>query len=558
MKKIFISMVISISCLVAIAIVMYALNMRYLRNLQSGGLPLAHDWNIRYCSSEDNCKSEVERVSIPASFTRGLLQNYKNFRGSVVLSKRIVMPESLRSEYFLLHLGKIGDADKTYFNNKLIGASGQFSPNEFSVWNKNRYYLVPSEIIKYNDVNEIKIVIGCYGFNRIAGNVFIKPISLQEYTILQIVEYAKNYFPIFCSIGIGFTFTIIFLMLCYNKSERRKYLYFLAQLIPGFFVVIEPIQPFPIYPDTIIRFKVFGIAWSVLVLLHLVFLHRLYQYRRFKTEAVLCAVTAILIGAILCARDSEAIEVIGKYVIILLTSLALYNVSLHKEQLIRKSDIAKLFFPIGLILALTAAHDGFVYLSVFTMKIYALFGYEISSPIFHYTSNAIFIGAGLIVVYQYIGMSREIENMNVHLEQKVEERTRELATSLENLSKAIELGTFNIKTRQRKYFSPQLEPKIKEAIIYIHNNFREDISREGLAAMLDIHHDYFSKAFKYYIGKSLNDYIYDLRIKEAIRLLLETEDNIIDIAMNVGFDSVKTFNRAFKKLTGKNPKDFRK
>jgi AraC-like DNA-binding protein len=34
--------------------------------------------------------------------------------------------------------------------------------------------------------------------------------------------------------------------------------------------------------------------------------------------------------------------------------------------------------------------------------------------------------------------------------------------------------------------------------------------------------------------------------------------NILDIALYIGFDSVKTFNRAFKKFTGKNPSDYRK
>jgi len=76
--------------------------------------------------------------------------------------------------------------------------------------------------------------------------------------------------------------------------------------------------------------------------------------------------------------------------------------------------------------------------------------------------------------------------------------------------------------------------------------------------MVNIHHDYFSKAFKYYTGKSVNDYIYELRVKEAIKLLLERKMNILDIALYIGFDSVKTFNRAFKKFTGKNPSDYRK
>lgn len=558
MRGIFFAIALSIFCLISIVIVAYYwYNFPHLSSLHKDSIPLDGEWDIRYCLTSENCDQTSQKVSIPAFFSPGLLQTIKDFRGIVVLTKKFFVPKSLKSEYILLYLGKIGDADRTYINGMLVGSSGAFPPREFSVWNKTRYYLFPSAILHGGVDNLIKIEIACYGFNRIFGNAFIRQSTGEEYNRIQIIETITNYFPLFCNVGIGFVFVIIFLMLCYNKSERMKYLFFLAHLIPGIFVVLEPVMPFSLYSDTIVRMKVFGIAWSALVLVHLLFLHRIYQYTRFIVEIALCAITLLLVVLIYIANNADGIKTIGKCVIIALTSLALYNLSLHAEQLVKKNDIAKLFIPIGLILAITASHDGFVYLSIFTMKIYNIFGYEFHSPIFHYTSGAIFIGAGLIVVYQYIGMSKEIENMNTVLENKVEERTRELKASLENLSKAIELGVFDIKLKS-KQFSPLLEPKIKQAIVYINNNFCDNISREGLAAMLDMHHDYFSKAFKYYTGKSLNEYIYALRIKESIGHLIKTNATILEIAMLVGFDSVKTFNRAFKKITGKNPKDYRK
>ncbi|MCX7680181.1 MAG: AraC family transcriptional regulator [Spirochaetes bacterium] len=516
------------------------------------------EWDVQYCAFQKHCDHVVEKIYVPAIFTSELLKKTNNYQGIVVLSKRVYIPRSLHSKYILLSLGKIGDADRTYVNGMLVGSSGGFLPHEFSVWNKTRYYLIPFEILRFDEQNTIKIEIACYGFNRIVGKLFITPISAEEYNRIQLFETAKNYFPLFCNVGIGFIFLIIFLMLIYNKNERSKYLWFLAQLVPGIFVVLEPVLPYPLYHSTIMRVKVFGISWSTLVLVHLIFLHRLYGYRRIKTEIALHIVTLLVILSVIVVKKPLSIKTVGTYVIVTLTSLAAYNVSLHIEQILKKNSLAKLFIPIGLILAITAAHDGFVYLSIFTMKMYKFLGYEFRSPIFHFTSIAIFVGAGLIVVYQYIEMSRKVERINVYLENKVKERTRELHASLENLSKAIELGIFNIKSKSTKYFSPQLEPKIKHAIVYINNNYKDDISREGLASMLNIHHDYFSKAFKYYTGKSVNEYIYSLRIKEAIRLLIETNETILDIAMQVGFDSVKTFNRAFKRLTGKNPREYRK
>lgn len=559
MRRIFFGIALSIFCLSAIVVAAYCwYNFLHLRSLREDSIPLGGKLNVAYCATLVGCDHAPQKISIPAFFTPGLLQTVNDFRGFVIAAGKFFVPKHFKSEYVLLHLGKIGDADRTYINDKIVGSSGDFPPREFSAWNKTRYYLFSSTILKNGTDNFIKIEIACYGFNRIIGNAFIKQITKEEYNRLQLIETVKNFFPLFCNVGIGFVFMIIFLMLCYNKSERIKYLLFLAHLVPGIFVVIEPVMPFALYSNTIVRMKIFGVAWSALVFVHILFLHRIYLYKRYIVEIALGVFTLLVVLVILAVKETDGIKAIGKYVVTVLTSLALYNVSLHAEQLIKRNDIAKLFMPIGLILAITASHDGFVYLSVFTMKIYSIFGYEFSSPIFHYTSGAIFIGAGLIVVYQYIGMSKEIENMNIILENKVEERTRELKTSLENLSKAIELGMFDIKSKSNKYFSAQLEPKIKQAIVFINNNFSDNISREGFAAMLDIHHDYFSKAFKYYTGKSLNDYIYTLRIKEAIKLLVETNTTILDIAMQVGFESVKTFNRAFKKFTGKNPKDYRK
>ncbi len=558
MRNIFIGIAVIIFSLIVFAVAAYYwYNFLHLRSLQEGSISLGSEWDVRYCAISSNCEQKSHKISIPAFFTPGLLRTLNDFRGFVIAKGNFFVPEYVKTDHVLLHLGKIGDADRTYINDKLVGSSGGFLPLEFSVWNKTRYYVFSSAILRAGADNSIKIEIACYGFNRLIGNAFIKQITPEEYNRLQLLETMKNFLPLFCNIGIGFVFVIIFTMLSYHKSERMKYIIFLAQLVPGIFVILEPVMPYPLYPDTAMRIKIFGIAWSLLVLFHLLFLHRLYQCKRIKIEIGLYGITIALITAILLVKNPMHIQKYGKYVIIILTLLALYNVSIHAEQLLKKNDIAKLFIPIGLILAITASHDGFVYLSVFTMKIYSIWQYEFSSPIFHYTSSAIFIGAGLIVVYQYIGMTREVENMNALLEQKVEERTRELTASLENLSKAIEIGVFNIETKKPKYYSAQLEPKIKEAIVFINRNYKENISREGLASMLNIHHDYFSKAFKYYTGKSLHEYIYALRVKEAIKLLLETDATILDIAMQVGFESVKTFNRAFKKCTGKNPKNYR-
>jgi len=104
----------------------------------------------------------------------------------------------------------------------------------------------------------------------------------------------------------------------------------------------------------------------------------------------------------------------------------------------------------------------------------------------------------------------------------------------------------------------QTEKKIKQAAEYLNINYLSDISREGLAASLDISPNYLGKLFKIYTGRTIGEYISELRIREAANRLLENkDDNVITIAFSVGFESLSTFNRAFLKIMGCTPSGYK-
>lgn len=64
--------------------------------------------------------------------------------------------------------------------------------------------------------------------------------------------------------------------------------------------------------------------------------------------------------------------------------------------------------------------------------------------------------------------------------------------------------------------------------------------------------------FKAAYGMTPKAYMDDLKLKEAQRLLIETDSNVIDIAASVGFGSLATFNRFFKEQVGCSPVQYRK
>lgn len=113
-------------------------------------------------------------------------------------------------------------------------------------------------------------------------------------------------------------------------------------------------------------------------------------------------------------------------------------------------------------------------------------------------------------------------------------------------------------SRKDHVITLQTEEKIKLAEEYLRNNYLRDISREGLAASLDISPNHLGKFFKIYTGKKINEFISELRIQDAAKRLRENKDeNVINIAFSVGFESLSTFNRAFLKIMGITPSEYK-
>jgi AraC-type DNA-binding domain-containing proteins len=67
----------------------------------------------------------------------------------------------------------------------------------------------------------------------------------------------------------------------------------------------------------------------------------------------------------------------------------------------------------------------------------------------------------------------------------------------------------------------------------------------------------FSRFFKLRTGKNLSDYIIDIRLGHAARLLVDSTDTISEICYECGFNNISNFNRIFKKKKSMTPKEFR-
>lgn len=93
---------------------------------------------------------------------------------------------------------------------------------------------------------------------------------------------------------------------------------------------------------------------------------------------------------------------------------------------------------------------------------------------------------------------------------------------------------------------------------YVRERYSENIGLEDAAALLNYSLNYFTKFWKRYTGGTFHAYLNEYRISKAISLLVDTNLPIGEIGFKVGFQSQKTFNRAFKSITGKTPCDYRR
>ncbi|SFE52224.1 Helix-turn-helix domain-containing protein [Paenibacillus catalpae] len=100
---------------------------------------------------------------------------------------------------------------------------------------------------------------------------------------------------------------------------------------------------------------------------------------------------------------------------------------------------------------------------------------------------------------------------------------------------------------------------ITEIRAYIQENFADpDLSLKHLSDRFEISGKYASHLFKLEYDMKFVDFLVQLRMQQAERLLAETEETVQNIALQVGYANSITFGRVFKRLTGVTPGEFRK
>ena len=94
---------------------------------------------------------------------------------------------------------------------------------------------------------------------------------------------------------------------------------------------------------------------------------------------------------------------------------------------------------------------------------------------------------------------------------------------------------------------------IQRAITYIHAHFKENPTLKEVAATLPLNANYFCRCFRAYTKKTYKEYLKELKLRYARRLIMATSLSMLDVAERSGYGTQSHFNREFKEYYGISP-----
>ena len=135
--------------------------------------------------------------------------------------------------------------------------------------------------------------------------------------------------------------------------------------------------------------------------------------------------------------------------------------------------------------------------------------------------------------------------------------TNERAARLEVRARLLRLASGKVGRPAVSNSSPQLS-RADQLACYIARNYHQPLTASSIAEANGVHPNYAMSLFRKTFGTTMTHFITEHRISHAQRLLVTTDDAILNVALAAGFQSLSRFNEAFKAACGCSPRDYRK
>jgi AraC-like DNA-binding protein len=93
---------------------------------------------------------------------------------------------------------------------------------------------------------------------------------------------------------------------------------------------------------------------------------------------------------------------------------------------------------------------------------------------------------------------------------------------------------------------------------YLMKNYREDVSLEKLAGLVNMAEGSLCRFFKMNMGITIFEYLNKIKIEFACKLLMDQNHSMTEVCFDSGFNNLSHFNNQFKRITGVPPSEYRK
>lgn len=425
----------------------------------------------------------------------------------------VKFPNGIPKNSIGIRLGVITDVDEVFFNGKKIGSSGKFPPSRVSAYDRKRLYEVPTTIIEPGKENILSIRIAGlfpYEMGPIKGKFCIGPFQKlqRNYLLREFIDVIFVIIYIVVSVYFGLVFV--------RSKIDKEYLFFASfSFCSTIYLFLQTQLKYVITENFILLKRIEYLVLFIIPLLMLEYITFFFKKKHTIIYYIYYAITFFAMIAILVYSEISEWNRILLYVVepSWLIPIGFSGFICIKE--FRRDADAKYIIATFPIIWLFFLNDILINRGVYDFIRLSNYGFLL-----------VIIGTAIIMRRRYLRLFDEVEDLR-------------------------------IKESWKTSISEDTKDKLDDAIEFLKENYISDISREGLAAQLDISPDYLGKVFKIYTGKKISEYINELRIVKAADELREKDTTITDVAFSVGFESLSTFYRVFQKIMGESPKNYR-
>lgn len=120
------------------------------------------------------------------------------------------------------------------------------------------------------------------------------------------------------------------------------------------------------------------------------------------------------------------------------------------------------------------------------------------------------------------------------------------------------IAHINAVLERKRHLSMNAQRLVRMAMLYIHKNYAQPITRGEIARHINIAEDYLTSCFRQELGTTPIKYVQRYRILQAKKMLKETALTVTEIALAVGFSDSGYFSRVFHRETGLPPETYRR